>query len=64
VTQPSKTEILVRNVASNVSPPKVKAEEVEILTPEQTADVLPNLSGQLHTVDKGFCLKILLTMAV
>jgi integrase len=38
-------ETLPRNVAGVIQPPKVQAEEVEILTPEQISDVLDKLEG-------------------
>lgn len=38
-------EILARNVASAISPPPVEADDVEILTSEQIADVLQKLAG-------------------
>ena len=38
-------EIIARNVAAVVRPPKVEAEEVQILTAPQIADVLTRLSG-------------------
>jgi integrase len=40
-------EIVARNVASAVSPPKVQAAEVEILSAEQMADVLERLERNL-----------------
>jgi integrase len=41
-------EIVARNVASAISPPKVEAEEIEILSAEQMADILAKLNG--HSV--------------
>ena len=38
-------ETLHRNVAGVIHPPKVQAEEVEILTPKQISDVLDQLGG-------------------
>src|SRR5262249_2571953 len=38
-------EIVARNVASAITPPKVQAEEVEILTARQMGDVLSKLTG-------------------
>jgi integrase len=44
-------EIIGRNVASAVRPPKVDAAEVAILSPEQMADVLAKLDGHpLHPI--------------
>jgi integrase len=40
-----KTEILARNVAKIISPPKVEKDEVVSLTEDQVADVLDKLSG-------------------
>jgi integrase len=39
------TEVLARNVASIISPPKVEADEIEILTAEQIDLVLTKLEG-------------------
>ena len=38
-------ETLPRNVASLITPPKVEAQEIEILSPEQIPDVLGGLDG-------------------
>jgi integrase len=44
-------ELVARNVASAVSPPKIEADEVEILTAEQMAEVLARLEGHpLHSI--------------
>src|SRR5207248_2802968 len=44
-------ELVARNVASAVSPPKIEAPEVEILNAEQMADVLARLHGHaLHPI--------------
>lgn len=40
-----KLELVARNVASTVRPPKGEAEEIEILTSAQMADVLAKLAG-------------------
>jgi integrase len=39
------SEMLARNVASVVRPPKVEEQEIEILTSEQIAFVLEELEG-------------------
>jgi integrase len=39
------TEVLARNVASVVSPPRVEEEEVEILTADQVSTVIETLTG-------------------
>lgn len=45
------TEVLARNVASAISPPKIAHEEIEILGPDQVALVLMTLSGhELHAI--------------
>jgi integrase len=45
------TEILSRNVASAVSPPKIEEREIKILTAEQINDVLVNLEDHaLHPI--------------
>jgi integrase len=38
-------ETLYRNVAGRIPPPKVEAEELEILTPEEISDLLAKLDG-------------------
>ena len=44
-------ETLLRNVAGKIPPPKVEAEEVEILAPEQICEVLAKLEGHaLHPI--------------
>jgi integrase len=44
-------ELIPRNVARAVPPPKVEAKEVEILSPEQITDVLARLDGHpLHAI--------------
>ena len=44
-------EIIVRNAAASVRPPKVEAAEVAILTPEQITDVLARLTDHpLHPI--------------
>jgi integrase len=46
-----KLELVARNVASAVSPPKIEAEEVQILTAEQMAEVLARIAGHpLHPI--------------
>lgn len=45
------TEVLARNVASAIAPPKVEAEEVEIFDADQVAEVLEKLRGHwLHNM--------------
>jgi integrase len=39
------TEVLARNVASAISPPKIKEQEIEILTDDQIATVRDRLAG-------------------
>src|SRR5262249_54951611 len=44
-------EILARNPATAIKPPKVEEEEIEILTAQQIADVVRKLEGHpLHTI--------------
>lgn len=45
------TEVLMRNVASAISPPTVKEEEIEILTDDQITMVIDGLAGHdLHAI--------------
>jgi integrase len=39
------TEVLARNVASAISPPKIKEQEIEILTDDQITTVMDRLAG-------------------
>ena len=50
------TETLARNVASAISPPKVKAKEVVILNPDQLTDVLRKLRG--HSLETIVALEV------